>query len=92
MSALVFPLKDRSRVPGTSSSHLVPWLSDHGGKRVIRASQVSYLEHFDFKVDSGRKAEGRKNVRRLAAGFDDVDQPLVNSHFKLISRVLVNEG
>ncbi len=50
------------------------------------------LEHFYFKVDPGRKTQVRENISRLAAWFDDINQSLMNPHFELIARVLVNEG
>ena len=45
---------------------------------------------FDFNVDTGRQLNALQAVDGLGIWLDDVDQTLVNAHFKMLTRVFVN--
>lgn len=49
------------------------------------------LLHFNFDIHSGRQIEIREIIDCLRVWIQDVNESLVNPHFILIARVLVDE-
>ena len=47
--------------------------------------------HFNLYIHTGWQIEVREIVDRLRIRIQDVDEPLVNPHLVLVTRVLVNE-
>ncbi len=52
------------------------------------------LEHlcFDFYVYTGWEIEAHESIDRPVRWFTDVDEPLVDAHLVLFTRVLIDEG
>ena len=44
----------------------------------------------DFDVDTSRQLDALQAVDRLGKWLDDVDETLVNTHFKMLTGVFVN--
>ena len=53
---------------------------------------ASMLNHLHINRDARREIEIREGLDHLRRGVQDVDKALVDAHFKLLSRVFVDEG
>ena len=46
----------------------------------------------DFDIDSRRQIKFHQSINRLLGGIEDIQQPLMGPHFKLLAAFLVNMG
>ena len=55
-------------------------------------SWLSLLDHLDVDCNAGREIEVREGFNHLRRGVHDIYEALMDAHFKLFARVLIDEG
>ena len=62
------------------------------GGLLLKPSTSLRLNHLYVNGDAGREIEVREGFNHLRRGVHDIYEALVDAHFKLFTRVLVDEG
>ena len=79
----IIPHKNASGAENAGSIHAISTKKTPSG--VFLYSFQDWRLHLYFDVDSGRKGEIRQRFNNLLRGRIDINQPLVNSHFELLT-------
>lgn len=63
-----------------------------GAYRTTPLQTRSALDDLDVNAHPGRKIQVRQGFDDLLARVQDVNEPFMNPHVELLSRIFVNEG
>src|SRR6266852_718565 len=88
---MTWQLASRSTVTGTCSPasvkmRVIPTFCAITPERIVSSSALE----LDLDIDAGRKIELHQRIDRLGRRINDVEQPLVGSHLKLLAALLVD--
>src|SRR5579883_561587 len=82
---------------GPASTTVTPCTTPASSKRcsmpsfLPRSPSIAMALQLDFDINAGRKLQAHQRIHGATRWLQDVDQPLVRTHFELLTRVFIDE-